>query len=186
MTPLAFRLATPADAPTLASLVNSAYRGDASRAGWTTEADLISGDRIDVEALQRLMAEPRSLILVCLQGDEIVGSVHLQQTDPESAYLGIFVVRPTLQGGGIGKRFLLEAERTAQEAFGVSRIWMTVITLRAELLAYYERRGYHRTGQRKSFPSQSGASVPQVENLQLEILEKRLDETQTPNDVESS
>ena len=96
------------------------------------------------------------------------------------------MVPPTLQGGGIGRRFLREAERVAQETFGISRIWMTVITLREELLAYYERRGYHRTGKTKPFPLESGASVPRVENLQLEILEKRLGETQTPNDVESS
>ena len=121
-----------------------------------------------------------------MQGEDVVGSVHLQQSEAESAYLGLFVVKPTLQGGGIGRRFLQEAERVAQETFGVSRIWMAVITLREELLAYYERRGYRRTGKRKPFPSESGASVPQVENLQLEILEKRLDETQTPNDVESS
>ncbi len=174
--PLSFRLAVPADASLIAALVNSAYRGDSSRAGWTTEADLISGARTDEGAVRQLLAEPGSMMLLCIQGDEdeIVGSVHLKQTDAISAYLGLFVVKPTLQGGGIGKHFILEAERTAQGAFGITRMWMTVISVRDELIAYYERRGYRRTGELKPFPSDAGASVPMVKNLQLEVLEKTL------------
>jgi GNAT superfamily N-acetyltransferase len=183
--PLAYRPATSADAPLIAALVNSAYRGDSSRAGWTTEADLISGARTDEGEIRRLLAESGSMILLCLQAGEIIGSVHLKQTDAASAYLGLFVVRPTLQGGGIGKEFIQAAERAAQERFGITRMWMTVISVRPELIAYYERRGYRRTGELKPFPKEAGASVPQVENLQLEVLEKHLGELETPNDVES-
>ena len=174
--PLSFRPAVAADASHIAALVNSAYRGDSSRAGWTTEADLISGARIDEGAVRHLLAEPGSMMLLCVQGDEgeIVGSVHLKQTDATSAYLGLFVVKPTLQGSGIGKHFILEAERTVQGAFGSTRMWMTVISVRDELMAYYERRGYRRTGELKPFPSDAGASVPMVKNLQLEVLEKVL------------
>lgn len=183
--PISFRAATSADAPVIAALVNSAYRGDPSRAGWTTEADLVSGARTDEGDVRRMLDEAGSMILLCQRGDEIIGTVHLKRTDPASAYLGLFVVKPTLQGGGIGKQFLLAAEDEARARFGITRMWMTVITLRGELLAYYERRGYRRTGELKPFPREAGASVPQVENLQLEVLEKRLDEPGTPNDVES-
>ena len=183
--PLCFRNADAADAPRIAALVNSAYRGDSSRAGWTTEADLISGARTDEGDVRRMLAEEGSMILLCLQGDEIIGTVYLKQTDATSAYLGLFVVRPTLQGGGIGKQFIHAAERVAQAAFGITRLWMTVISVRSELIAYYQRRGYRRTGEVKPFPKDAGASVPQVENLQLEVLEKHLDDFETPNDVES-
>lgn len=125
------------------------------------------------------------MLLLCAQGDEIIGTVYLKQTDPASAYLGLFVVRPDLQGGGIGRRFLHAAERAAMARFGVTRMWMTVISVRSELIAYYERRGYRPTGELKPFPRDAGASVPQVENLQLEVLEKHLDAWETPNDVES-
>ena len=188
MTPtpvLSFRSATLADAPFITALVNSAYRGDSSRAGWTTEADLLAGARTDEGEISRLLTEPNSLLLLCLQAGELVGSVLLKQTDASSAYLGLFVVRPTLQGVGIGKQFLQAAERMAVARFGITRLWMTVISVRHELLAYYERRGYHRTGELKPFPRNAGASVPQVDNLQLEILEKHLEAFETPNDVES-
>ena len=171
---LAFRPATPDDACLIAALANSAYRGDSSRAGWTTEADLVYGARTDEGDVRRMLAEPGAMILLCLWDDEIIGTAYLKQTDATSAYLGLFVVRPTLQGGGIGKRFLQEAEGEAMENFGISRMWMTVISVRHELLAYYERRGYRRTGELKPFPKDAGASVPQMENLQLEVLEKRL------------
>lgn len=185
---ISFRPASPADAPLITALVNSAYRGDSSRAGWTTEADLVAGARTDEGEVRRLLAEAGSMILLCLQGDEggeIIGTVHLKQTDATSAYLGLFVVRPNLQGGGIGKQFIAAAEIAARARFGITRIWMTVITVRHELIAYYERRGYHRTGEAKPFPRDAGASIPQVENLQLEVLEKQLDQFETPNDVES-
>ena len=174
MTDLSFRPATADDSEALVALVNSAYRGDASRAGWTTEADLITGARIDGAELRRLMAAEASMILLCLQGEDIIGSVHLKRLDPSSAYLGLFVVQPTLQGGGVGRRFLAEAEATAQRAWGSARMTMSVITLRPELIAYYERRGYRRTGELHPFPSEAGASRPVVADLQLETLAKDL------------
>ncbi len=171
---ISFRGAVSTDAPHIAALVNSAYRGDSSRAGWTTEADLVTGARTDAGDVLRMLAEPGSMILLCLQEGAIVGTVYLKQTDATSAYLGLFVVKPTLQGGGIGKQFIQAAERAAQAQFGISRMWMTVISVREELLAYYERRGYRRTSELKPFPREAGASVPQVDNLQLAVLEKYL------------
>ncbi|MFN8010990.1 MAG: GNAT family N-acetyltransferase [Holophagaceae bacterium] len=174
MDDLSFRPAIPADAPALEALVNSAYRGDASRAGWTTEADLVTGARIDAPELVRLMEADGSLILLCLDGGAIIGSVHLKRLDDATAYLGLFVVKPALQGGGIGKRFLAEAEATVRRLWGSARMTMSVITVRPELVAYYERRGYRRTDILHPFPAESGASRPAVEGLLLETLEKDL------------
>ena len=182
---VSFRMADALDAARITALVNSAYRGDSSRAGWTTEADLIFGARTDEGEVRRLLEKPGSVILLCLQDGEIVGSVHLQQTDATSAYLGLFVVQPTLQGGGIGKRFIAAAEHSAMANFGITRMWMTVISVRHELIAFYERRGYHRTGEVKPFPTDAGASVPKVADLRLAVLEKHLERFETPNDVES-
>src|ERR1700693_1448319 len=139
--PLCLRKATKEDSGRIADLVNSAYRGDSSRQGWTTEAELLDGDRINQEEVRSLIEAERSMILLCLDGTEIIGSVHLRKMD-SAAYLGLFVVKPTLQGMGIGKRFMRAAENIAQKEWGVARMSMTVITRREELIAYYERRGY--------------------------------------------
>jgi ribosomal protein S18 acetylase RimI-like enzyme len=178
--PLTFRPGTADDAETLAALVNAAYRGDSSRAGWTTEADLVTGRRIDAAGLQELMAAKGSMILLCLQDEAIIGTVHLQRLDPGTAYLGLFTVKPGLQGEGIGRRFLAEAESTARRAWGSTRMTMSVITVRPELIAYYERRGYHRTGELQAFPAEAGESRPLVADLMMETLEKNLQDGTPP------
>lgn len=170
---ISFRPAVEADADIIAALVNSAYRGDSSRQGWTTEADLLQGSRIFAPEVRELIATPHSVILLCLQGDDIIGCVNLEKTEG-AAYLGMFVVRPVLQGNGIGKQFMQTAEQYAQELWGIQKIWMTVISVRKELIAYYERRGYARTGRFKPFPSDNGKEQMLVENLQFEEMEKIL------------
>lgn len=170
--PLSFRPATIADAAFVAQLVNSAYRGDTSRAGWTTEADLLTGERINADEMQALIASEDTVILLCLQGEKIIGSVQLQKID-DAAYLGMFVVQPTLQGGGVGKQFMQAAEDLVQKIWGVNRMWMSVISVRHELIAYYERRGYQRTGHFKPFPYAVEDASRHAEALKLEELEKR-------------
>jgi ribosomal protein S18 acetylase RimI-like enzyme len=120
-----------------------------------------------------------------MDGTEIIGSVHLRKMD-SAAYLGLFVVKPTLQGLGIGKRFMRAAESIAQKEWGIARVSMTVITRRKELIAYYERRGYRRTGQISPFPTDAGASIPRVKGLQLEVLEKDLEAGATLNGAGSA
>lgn len=172
-THIQFRLAVDADAEAIAALVNSAYRGDSSRQGWTTEDDLLQGPRIHAQEVSDLLAANDSVILLCLQDQDIIGCVHLEKTE-SAAYLGMFVVRPVLQGNGIGKYFMQTAEQHAQKMWGISKIWMTVITVRHELIAYYERRGYVRTGRFKPFPADNGKEKVLVENLQFEEMEKTL------------
>ncbi len=187
---LSFRKARFEEAEFIARLVNSAYRGDSSKAGWTSEADLLDGQRTDPSEIQSLIQDSNSMILLCLQNDEIIGSVLLQKKE-ESVYLGMFVVRPDLQGNGIGKQFLSAAERIAQHKWGVLKITMSVITLRPELIAFYQRRGYRLTlrpeliafyqrrgyrltGELFPFPDDPAAGIPRVQGLQFEMLEKSL------------
>jgi len=170
---LSFRLATPVDVPAVVALVNSAYRGDSSRRGWTTEADLLDGTRTDSGEVAGFIADPNSLLLLCEQQAQLLGSVHLQRCG-DDAYLGMFTVRPGRQGQGIGKAFLAAAEAAARQQFGASRLCMEVITLRDELIAFYERRGYRRTGQYSPFPTDIRYGIPKVDTLRLERLEKPL------------
>lgn len=170
---LSFRKARGDDASAIAALVNSGYRGEVSRAGWTTEADYLVGKRTDEDEVRALIASPDSILLLCLQGEEIIGSVHLHR-EGDAAYLGMFVVRPTLQGQGIGKCFLSAAEQTVQREWSSKRIYMTVISLRNELIAYYERRGYKRTGRFEPFPIEDKRSTALVSDLRFEVLEKDL------------
>jgi ribosomal protein S18 acetylase RimI-like enzyme len=169
---VSFRRARCDDAEQIVALVNSGYRGEASKQGWTTEADLLDGIRTDTAEVTKLIELHDSMIYLCLQDQEIIGSVHLQLTDG-FGYLGLFVVKPSLQGTGIGKQFMLAAERAVQEAWGVRKMVMTVITVRAELIAFYERRGYRRTGKLIPFPADD-QHRPKVAGLQMEYLEKHL------------
>lgn len=173
MSRLSFRKAAHADIGHVVALVNSAYRGASSKRGWTTEADFLDGQRTDAEEITKLIDTPGSMILLCYQDQDLIGSAHLERAE-HGAYLGMFTVRPTLQGRGIGKRFMQEAERMAQEEWGAKKIMMLVITLRTELIAFYERRGYRRTGLFKEFPNDIRFGIPRVDGLRFELLEKDL------------
>ena len=170
---LTFRRARPEEAGLVVSLTNSAYRGDSSRAGWTTEADLLDGQRTDLEEILSLINGQDSFILLCLRGREIVGSVNLQK-EGESAYLGMLVVQPTLQARGIGKELIRAAETEAGREWSIARMTMTVISFRPELVAYYERRGYRLTGYSKPFPEHTRGGIPRVDGLKLDVMEKDL------------
>jgi GNAT superfamily N-acetyltransferase len=146
------RPATTTDVPAMVALVNSAYRGDRSRVGWTTEADLLGGQRVDAERLTETIARPGNVIL-------------LHERDHV----------PTTQGAGLGRQMLTAAERWAMEHFSSRTMHMTVIVQRAELIAWYERRGYHRTGERKPFPyGDERFGRPRRDDLAFEVLVKPL------------
>jgi ribosomal protein S18 acetylase RimI-like enzyme len=170
---MTFRAATIADTEHIVALVNSAYRGDSSRAGWTTEADLLDGQRTDADEVSKLIHAADSLILLCLEGKNIIGSVHLQHEN-RKAYMGMLVIRPDLQGDGLGKKLMREAEITAIKMWGAGRMLMYVLLPRPELIAFYERRGYRRTGKLKAFPDEARFGLPRVAGLQMELMEKEL------------
>ncbi len=170
---LRYRLAETDDVDAVVALVNSAYRGDVSRQGWTTEADLLGGQRTDAREVVPQITGSDSVMLLCHQNDVLVGCVHLQRGDGR-AYLGMLAVRPDLQGGGIGRHFMDEAERFVQQQWGASIMEMTVISTRVELIAYYQRRGYVLTGETRPFPREERFGLPKVDHLEFVVLRKRL------------
>ncbi|AOT57617.1 MULTISPECIES: GNAT family N-acetyltransferase [Streptomyces] len=169
-----YRDAVEADVPALVALVESAYRGDASRAGWTTEADLLDGQRTDPQGVREVIGAPGSRLLAVERDGELVACCQLERRG-DAAYFGMFAVRPGLQGGGLGRRVLAEAERLAREEWGAREMHMTVISVRDELIAWYERRGYRRTGRTSPFPyGDERFGVPRREDLRFELLVKAL------------
>lgn len=174
MDPLQFRTATEADIAPLVALVTRAYRGEASRAGWTTEADVLDGPRIDPELLRADIARPRSRVVVALRGDALEACAHVAD-DGGQGYFGMFAVEPVRQGGGTGRALLGECERIARDEWGLRRMRMSVIDLRRELIAWYERLGYRRTGEYRPFPyGDTRFGIPKRDDLRFEVLEKPL------------
>lgn len=169
-----FGLATPADAEAVVALVESAYRGEASRAGWTTEADLLDGQRTDREELAALLADPSIRIVLLRQGGELAGTICVRVDTEAVAHIGMFAIRPTQQGSGLGKALLLEAERVARE-LGARSAEMTVLEQRTELLAWYARRGYLGTGETEPFPyGNPRFGLPRRDDLRFLVLHKVL------------
>ncbi len=174
MTELHFRVATPADLDAIVALVTSAYRGDSSRAGWTTEADFLGGNRIDAEVLRADIERPGSRVLLAERDGALLACAHVSEDDG-AGYFGMFSVVPGLQGGGIGKQVLAECERIARDDWRLPAMRMTVIDIRDELIAFYERRGYRRTGILKPFPyGDERFGLPRRDDLRFEVLEKAL------------
>ncbi len=165
--------ATEQDIPALLKLVNSAYRGDSSRAGWTSEADLLDGIRTTTAALQEMLTHPDATILLCKNADgEIIGCVYLEQLSL-SMYLGMLSVSPNLQARGIGKQLLFGAEEYAMTK-ECTTMQMTVISVRSELIAWYERHGYFKTGETEPFPTdEENFGIPK-QKLEFIVLKKLL------------
>lgn len=174
-----FRNATPADAPAVANLVNGAYRGESSKVGWTTEADILGGQRTDADKVGDIIATQNQCILLAESGqalagaETLVGCAHLT-FHSDHVYFGMLSVSPSAQGKRIGRQLLAEIEAVAA-ARGLKRVVMTVIHLRHELIAYYLRRGYVPTGVIHAFPMQDPRfGLPKVEHIELLEFEKIL------------
>jgi GNAT superfamily N-acetyltransferase len=168
------RAATEDDAAALVALINGAYRGESSKAGWSTEADLLDGQRTDVDWIAEMIRSAGNVILVHEEDGALVGCVRLERTG-EDCYLGLLTVLPTLQARGVGRQLLAAAEAWAVEHWDSRSMHMTVITLREELLAWYQRRGYQRTGNRKPFPyGDERFGLPRRPDLEFEVLKKSL------------
>ncbi|BET51857.1 GNAT family N-acetyltransferase [Streptomyces tendae] len=172
--PLTYRDATDADVDALVALIESAYRGDASRAGWTTEADILQGQRTDPQGVLEVVKAPDSRLLTVERDGRIVACCQLEHRGAH-AYFGMFAVSPALQGAGLGKAIIAEAERQARATWGVTEMHMTVISVREDLIAWYERRGYRRTGETTPFPyGDERFGIPQRDDLRFELLVKPL------------
>ena len=195
---IVFRNATLADVSAVVFLVESAYRGDASRAGWTTEADLLDGQRTDEIEIREIICGAHSRIRLAEQSpaglqilDQIqahtpsqeralphaaslVGCVRIENAG-DAGYIGMVSVLPNLQSAGIGRQLLHEAERVIRDELRLPRARMTVIGQRDTLIAWYQRRGYSLTGKQEKFPyGQPRAGTPRRDDLYFEVLEKSL------------
>ncbi len=161
------------DVPALVTLINSAYRGDASKKGWTTEAHLLKGElRTNIPTLTALMDNPQATFLKYATADRIItGTVYLEKQE-RGLYLGMLTVSPLQQAGGIGKQLLAAAEQFAKES-NCPCIFMSVISVRNELIAWYERHGYQKTGETKPFPADNIFGTP-TQTLEFIIMEKRI------------
>lgn len=196
--PIVFRNATLADVSAVVELVESAYRGAGSRAGWTTEADLLDGQRTDEIEIREIISGAHSLIRLAQQPNaiehdpqqteararmpqhaltptsSIVACVRVENAG-DAGYIGMVSVRPTLQAAGIGRQLLQEAERVIRDELGLSRARMTVIAQRETLISWYQRRGYSLTGKCEKFPyGEPRAGTPRRDDLYFEVLEKTL------------
>lgn len=163
--------ALPTDVMELVALVNSAYRGESSKKGWTTEADLLDGQRTDPESMMELIQKQGSVILKhTSENGTIDACVNLQEQE-NKIYLGMLTVSPELQGSGIGKKMLKASEEYAREK-GFKGICMSVISVRSELIAWYERHGYRNTGETKAFPAGDPRFGLPKQFLEFIIMEK--------------
>ena len=173
--PLALRAATAEDAPALLDLIEGAYRGDSARRGWTHEADLLGGQRTDLEDLLAIIAGSDRVLLLAEADGAPFACLLLVNQGEGAAYLGLLTVDPARQGTGLGRRLLAAAEPEATARFGANRIRMTVIQQRPELIAWYERRGYGRTGETAPFPLDDPRfGLPKRQDLAFVVLQKRL------------
>ncbi|MFH7002647.1 GNAT family N-acetyltransferase [Flavobacterium bizetiae] len=160
------------DIPSLTTLINSAYRGETSKKGWTTEAHLLAGKRTTEEELEQIILDPKNTFLKFTENDKIIGSVLLVEKENQ-LYVGMLTVSPELQNSGIGKKMLAEAEIHAKTV-GFSTLSMTVVSVRSELIAWYKRHGYVETGEREPFPSSDIHINISDKPLEFIFLEKRL------------
>ena len=169
--PEGFSYATTNDVEELVTLVNSAYRGEEAKNGWTTEADLIEGIRIDTNSLLKLINKPGATFIKYETDGKIIGCVYLQKLE-NVLYLGMLTVDPNLQAKGIGKKLLRLSEAFATEE-QLTHIIMNVISVRKELIAWYERQGYYQSDERKPVPADPRFGIPR-RPLEFIIMKKDL------------
>lgn len=175
MIELTIRNAVPADIPTLHALIESAYRGEASRKGWTTEADLLEGQRTDAEDLASILSDPEQGMLTAWRGEELVGCILIARRGEGIGYFGMLSVSPTLQGGGLGRKLVEAAEAAMADRFAAERVRISVIPQRETLIAWYERLGYAATGETLPFPyGDERFGLPLRDDLSFIVMEKPL------------
>lgn len=170
-----FRQAAADDVPAIQPLVHHAYRGDRARIGWTHEADLLDAQRIDEDQLRASIDDPAQIIILAERHGGLVGCVQVSDKGEGLSYLGMLTVDATLQDQGLGRRLVAQAEDLARDHFGASRMEMTVIAQREELIRWYERRGYSLTGETRPFPAADPRfGVPRRSDLAFVVMEKPL------------
>lgn len=172
---LHFYKAELVDAEAITKLVNSAYRGDASRKGWTTEADLLDGLRTTTQDVAKIIKRDDAFMLIGVLKDEIVACMVCEWqalAGKNAAHFGMIAVKPTLQNKGYGKLLMKAAEAIAMREWRVVGFYLTVISIRHELIEFYERLGFKKTGEFKDFPQNHEMWQPKVPDLNLLYMAK--------------
>jgi ribosomal protein S18 acetylase RimI-like enzyme len=164
------RKAKPDDLSAIVALVNRAYRPVGESKGWTHESDIVDGVRVTEEQVCALFV-PDSFVFVAEQDSQLLACVHLQM-EKGCAHIGMLATNPDLQAKGYGKTMLAYAERYALENFSARQFEMVVISERVELVAFYLRRGYQKTGRVDGYPVSAGVGIPKVQGLTIEVLQK--------------
>lgn len=170
-------IARDKDLEEISDLVNSAYRGESSKKGWTTEADFLGGQRTDPQSLSEMIqsTSSQSILIYRDKNMDLLGCVYLKKESNGCVYLGMLTVKPNQQAQGLGKKMIQFAETFVRKNWNCKKIRMTVITLRIELIQWYERRGFYRTGIKEPFPyGDSRFGMPTRPDLEFEVLEKDL------------
>lgn len=171
---LQFSPAELSQAVAITDLVNSVYRGEGSKLGWTTEADLLDGSRVDLEMIEAMIQSSSQVILVAILEFQLVACVALDRKR-DSSYLGMLSVDVSQQCMGVSRRLLEVAEGYAKQEWGSLIMEMKVIGQRKELIAYYQRRGYILTGITLPFPPiDPRIGIPKRDDLYFEVLTKEL------------
>ncbi len=170
---LTLELACCTQVDAICNLVNLCYRGER---GWTTEKSLVSGDRLDSKEVQGYLYSSNTQLLVAIYQSNLVACICIEKDrkNNDSVQIGLFAVHPDLQGQGVGKDILLQAEQFAAKKLNITKYIMHVLTDRQELIEFYQRRGYIRTGVIHGFPIERNVGVPIEPDLMIEILEKVL------------
>lgn len=162
--------ATLSDIPSLETLIQSCYRGDSSRKGWTHEADLVEGRRTSQEFLKDDLTKPGVTFLKCEDKEgKLIGCVYTE-VEHDKLYIGMLCVQPDFQGGGLGKKLLAAADEMGKEK-GCSGAKMQVLSQRKELIEFYERRGYRRSGETVPFPKGEDFGKPKMP-LEFIVIQK--------------
>ena len=173
-TALTFRGVDLGDIPALLRLIQSAYRGEESRRGWTTEAHLLDGHRIDSDGIREIIVAPRSWLFAAETAGALIGCCHIEARTEGEAYLGLLSVRPGLQGQGVGRAMVARAEWEARARWGAERVRMRVIRQREDLIAWYERLGYRRTGETVPFPYDAPGAIARRSDLEFVVLAREV------------
>jgi len=175
MTVLIIRPAQAQDADVISALVNRAYRGDSSRAGWTTEADLLDGKRTTTDDVLALLDRHDVVMLTGWMDEALMVTLCAEwHAEEQVAHLGMIAVEPTAQNQGYGKKMILAAEQLAVARWGVRASQMAVVSVRQTLIAFYQRLGYQATGELRPFPHLPEMWQAKVDNMQLMTLQKAL------------
>lgn len=170
------REASTEDIPDLHKLIESAYRGEASRVGWTTEADLLAGQRTDPDELAAILADPTQRILSAWRGDNLGGCIVIADRGAGCGYFGMLSVFPPMQSFGVGRQLVAAAEVAAKALFEADRMRISVFPQRETLISWYERLGYRLTGDTLPFPyGNSRYGLPLRDDLHFVVMERALD-----------